>query len=556
MNKIVKYLLAGIFFPLEWALLLFVCLVMYMIPASQISVPDVQELSVGKRVRQGRNHYVLGRSSLKKNEEGIWEMYIEGDAYERGLVYGELAQDLIRRQEDIFVDQINQFVPPGAFQQFLRLFVGFFNADIPNHVPMEYQQEIYGVSRYFSDKYNYIAPKYTRILNYHAAHDIGHALNDYSMIGCTSFALHGEKSTSRSLLVARNFDFYVGDAFAEDKLLLFVNPDEGHAFVSYSWAGFMGVASGMNVEGLTVSINASKSDLPTGSKTPISILAREILQYASSIDEAVAIAKKRETFVSESILVASAKDQAAVIIEKSPKQTKVFRSKDETLVCSNHYQSDFFMKDEVNLKNIANSDSKYRFERVKELLSKNDALSLRDAAFILRDQYGSNGDTLGMGNPRAINQLLVHHSFIAQPEEGLIYLSTKPWQLGKFIGYDLKASIDQKSAVVKGEIPADPFVKSQAFKNFISFRNRKKQITDFLLFNEPLLLSRTDVNAFISSNSESYITYELLGKYYQKKGNRTLAAKYYSLALTKELASRTVKRDLLQLIKTCTTKTN
>ncbi len=37
----------------------------------------------------------------------------------------------------------------------------------------------------------------------------------------------------------------------------------------------IGVLSGMNETGLTVTINAVKSDMPTASATPISILTRD-----------------------------------------------------------------------------------------------------------------------------------------------------------------------------------------------------------------------------------------------------------------------------------------
>ncbi|OFZ16491.1 MAG: peptidase C45, partial [Bacteroidetes bacterium RIFCSPHIGHO2_02_FULL_44_7] len=364
-------------------------LVLYIIFVSDISAPEVPPTSVGERMQVGENHYTLGNNWLRKNEYGIWEMYIEGDPYERGLAYGKLAKELVQKQEKIFVAQIDHFVPSPTWQQLLRLMIGFFNKDLPEHIQLENQQEIYGISQSFSDYYNYIAPKYDRILNYHAAHDIGHALNDYSMVGCTSFALRGDMSADGQLLVGRNFDFYVGDDFAKEKILLFVKPTKGHAFASYSWAGFTGVVSGLNVEGLSVTINASKSDLPTSSKTPISLLAREILQYASTIDEAVAIAKKRETFVSETILVSSKKDGKAVLIEKSPSKVGVYAPETNTLICSNHYQSSTFRNDPINSDNIKESDSHYRYERVQELLRMQDSLTPQLAARILRDQGGN-----------------------------------------------------------------------------------------------------------------------------------------------------------------------
>ncbi len=536
----------------ELILAILFLLILFIIIRSKITPPEVENITVGKRVKIAENHYTLGANWLKKNDYGVWEMYIEGEPYERGLIYGELAKELIQKQEDIFVGQIDNFVPSKTWQRFLQLFIGFFNKDLPDNIQLENQQEIYGISHSFSDKYNYISTKYGRILNYHGAHDIGHALNDYSMVGCTSFALKNEKTEDGKLLIGRNFDFYVGDEFAEEKLILFLKPDKGYGFVSYSWAGFTGVASGLNEEGLSVTINASKSDLPTSSKTPISLLAREILQYASTIDEAISIAKKRDVFVSETLLIGSKKDGKAVLIEKSPSKMGVYDNKQNELICANHFQSQTFLMDKANIDNIIESDSHYRYAKVKSMIADGNFFSAQNAAFILREQKDLNGDTLGMGNPRAVNQLVAHHSVIIQPEDLLFYASTHDFQLGTYLAYDLKQVFHDKSTKISKQIPEDPFIHSEHYQLFKKYKQTKNKISAFLTFGKALDLSPDEVEAFIASNGELFITYELLGKYFLKKGNHKKAKKYFEIALTKKVASLAIENEIRELIKECT----
>ncbi|MBL0342740.1 MAG: hypothetical protein IPP71_18720 [Bacteroidetes bacterium] len=312
--------------------------------------------------------YTIGENWIRKSKSGLWEMYVAGEAFERGVINGKLSKNLVHEQEQAFSDQITKLVPSPFYRNFLKYLIAWFNRDLDKNITEEYKLEIYGVSKSASPEFNYIGSPYQRLMNYHAAHDIGHALQNFALVGCSSFATWDKKSEDKKLLIGRNFDFYVGDKFAENKLVLFMKPEKGIPFMMVTWGGMTGVVSGMNMKGLTITLNAAKSEVPLGSATPISILAREILQYAGTIDEALAIARKRKTFVSESFLIGSAADKKAVTIEITPDSLAVFDPHEDYIICTNHYQSNSLKKLQSNEEQMLQSASVYREERIKELI--------------------------------------------------------------------------------------------------------------------------------------------------------------------------------------------
>ena len=521
----------------------------------RIPVPDIDtSITPASYTREivGENHYKVGSSWLKKNDEGIWEMYLEGAPYERGVIYGVLAKEIVESQEVSFVNQIDELIPSRFFQHFLQVFIAWFNRDMDEYISEENKEEIYGISRSFSDEYDYIGPKFYRILYYHAAHDIGHALADLRIVGCTSFSVNGASSEDGELLIGRNFDFYMGDEFSKDKLLLFLNPTEGYKFTTYSWAGFTGVVSGMNEKGLTVTINASKSDIPLTAKTPISLLAREILQKCKSIEEAIILAGERQTFVSESILIGSAYDDDVAIIEKSPTKMGVYQPEENVMVCANHYQSDVFINDSVNIKNIEESDSKFRYDRMLDLIETKAPLNYREAAAILRNKEGINGEDIGLGNPKSLNQLIAHHAVLFKPKSRQIWVSSAPFQLGDILCYDLnKAFADpQHIAPVNNlHIQEDPFLHSEEYKQFEYFKEIKKNIIRMVMMGKELTLSPEEVGAFIASNPQSFEVYFNLGRYYEAKGAYCDAMGMYKLSLTKVVASKREEEQIKSMVK-------
>lgn len=441
-------------------------------------------------VRQAADRYELvydqpfrayGPNKLRQSESGIWELYVEGDAFERGEAIGKLSFDLLYYQERVFIDQIREIIPSESYLKFLRYFIAIFNRNLGKNIPEEYREEIYGISLSCTEEYDFIGTPYERQLNYHAAHDLGHAMQDYMLVGCTSFASWGKNSADSSLIIGRNFDFFVGHKFARHKQVVFYNPDAGYKFATVGWSGMTGVLSGMNEHGLTVTINAAKSDMPTSSAMPISILTREILQYATNIEEAYEIASKRKTFVAESILIGSAKDGRAAIIEKSPTQIALFTGDGSTqLLCTNHYQSEAFEQNERNIENMQTSDSPYRFIRLQQLLKRESPIDYNKAAAILRDHKGVDDEEIGIPNEWAINQFIAHHSVIFKPEQRIMWVSTSPWQSGKYVAYDLNKifgntpSFERELYVKELTIPEDTFTRDPEFRRIFEREEYRK----------------------------------------------------------------------------------
>ncbi len=519
-------------------------------------LPEVKQysLEIPKVKKINDSTFSFKQNYLTKNKQQLWEMYIKGNPLQLGYNNGALTQDLMQKQEKIFFSKVEGFVPSKFKQNLLRGFLKWYNRKMYLNVREDFQAELYGLSQYSSDEYNFIAPKYLRNLYLHGAHDIGHAMQDLMMVGCTSLAVWNENAEDGDLLIGRNFDFYVGDDFAKNKLIEFVEPETGIPYLSVSWPGMIGVVSGMNKEGITVTINAGKSKIPLTAKTPISLVTREILQYAKNIDEAITIAKKRKVFVSESILVGSANDKNAVIIEVSPDNFGVYKVENKSKIfCTNHFQSEAYKNDKRNRKHIAESHSEYRYEKLQELLEKNKKLTPEKMAAILRDKSGLKGEKIGYGNEKAINQLLAHHAVIFSPQKKLVWVSANPYQLGEFVCYDLNEIFsDEKfknGDFAKSElnIGRDPFVNSQEFENYEQYKMMGEEVQKAV--DGEVLLTDDFLPYYQSLNPDFWQVYYQSGRYYYNQKEYGKAKAEFEKALTKEITTVPDRKNIKKYLR-------
>ena len=530
---------------------------------SQNNEPNISSYSISDDSRIEINDTLIfkGNNSLRKNQYGQWELIAEGNPLDLGNSIGVLSQELMKKQQEIFFSKVEEIVPSKFKQYLLRKFLAWYNREIYLHIKEEYKVEIYGLSRYSTDKYDYIANKYLRELYLHSAHDIGHALQDLALVGCSSFAVWGNNTIDGDLLIARNFDFYAGDAFAEEKIISFIQPEKGYKFMSVSWAGMIGVMSGMNEKGLTVTINAGKSDVPLIARTPISLVTREIIQYAATIEEAIEIARKKEVFVSESILIGSAKDNKAVIIEISPENFGVYEAENSSkLICSNHFQSEVYKADKKNLKHIIESHSKYRYDRMEELLKETVKITPETAVAILRNKEGLKNKKIGYGNEKALNQLLAHHGIVFQPKKRMVWVSAQPYQMGEFVAFQLDsvfAKSNQKIQTVslpQYAIAKDSFINTLEYRNYEEFRIEKRKIQQNI--DKRITYNTNDIDRFISLNPDSWEVYYFVGKYYYENKYYKAAINKFKKALTKEITTVPDRKNIERYIKKINRKLN
>jgi hypothetical protein len=526
--------------------------IVYIYNTADRTLPEVRIPEPLPKVSIHNGYTQFDSSILKLNRSGLWELHLKGDASERGLAFGQLCKELMYKQEKAFVDQIVRLVPSAGYLSFLKYVTIIYNRNIGKNIPEEYRKEIYATSLACSKEFDYIGKAYDRQLNYHAAHDLGHAMQEYMLVGCSSFGVWGGLTQDSSLLIGRNFDFYVGEEFAENKIVTFCYPDKGYKFAAIGWAGMVGVLSGMNEKGLTVTLNAAKSSPPVSSKTPISIIAREILQYSSNIEEAYNIAKRLDAFVSESILIGSSMDGVAAIIEKTPKSTILYRVDGDMIISTNHFQSSEFCSNKENekiIKSLEGGHSIYRFDRIKELIAAKTPLTPLKAAQILRNPYGKSNKSIGWTNEKSINQYISHHAVIFDPQKRMMWVSSDPWQLGEMVAYNLdsvfnKKSFNTNSNMESMTIAGDSSIVNGSYSNVLKF---KKLVSKFnTAIKKKIRLQENAADLLLKINPDYYYSYQLLGEYYESAEMYDKAIDMYTKSLKREVSSNEARKEIIE----------
>lgn len=179
---------------------------------------------------------------------------------------------------------------------------------------------------------------------------------------------------------------------------------------------------------------------------------------------------------------------------------------------------------------------------MQELLKANIPIDASKAASILRNRKGVGGAELGLANEMAINQFIAHHSVIFQPEKKLMWVSTSPWQCGKYVAYDLNRifsdSIDFNHEIYTGDLtlPADSFLQQQEYQQLMAYKRLAPVLRKQIKKKERL--DEQTLHAFQHTNPHFFYVYELLGDYYHATGQQDKALRNWKKALLLPIPKR------------------
>ena len=524
----------------------------WMIHASVVVPPplpsDKSVLALKPETRDGK--MFLGKS-WRSEREGLPVVYLKGSPLEIGFADGALMQDKMHTLETEFMQMVQGYVPQHWLMEGLKNYVLFRNRHLSEFVPEDYRLEIYATTLGCQDIHPEEGNFYRRLLNYHAAHDVSYMMIDNPFIskaGCTAFGAWGGATTNGHLIAGRNFDWEAAEVFSRDRVVEMFEPDGGIPFISLSWAGMKGVVSGMNRAGVSVTINGAPSKLPNTIGTPVAIVAREVLEKAHNLEEALKIVRDANVFVSTIWLIGSRADGKFVVVEKTPAVMNVREAEagGDSIVCPNHFETADLKDGERNTNYMAEATSVSREARMLELLKQNHGtIDPLHAADMLRDRKLPGGAFPGDGHRSTLNAFIATHAVVMDLTSGIFWAASPPNQLGKFVAFDVN---DFNHELPELTVPADEILTSGEFEHV-------KQARQFLKAGQRALKEH-DLESGLdfakkaeALNPGFYENAYLEGRVLLAQGKREEAAQAFGRALTEQPAFLKEKQDLEELLR-------
>ena len=408
-------------------------------------IPDVTVPAVGQPAIAGTLSS-LGGSSLERRD-GYWFMVHTGDRVSIGAEHAALGGFLTQRAEDVMRADFDRRLPTPLKLVLPPVLMWRFR-HLGSSIPSPLLEELYGFGVTYPDRTPFPLNAYQRGIYYHALHDmvqdlVGNPWVDPGVAGaCTGFAGSGAGTTDGHTIAGRNFDFEVVPLFDSEKVVHLYAADGAIPVMSVSWMGMSGVLTGMNADGIWLSLNAARSEGRNRRGPPVSLLVRQVLEKARSIADVERLLSETDPIVTDIYVVADGKTGEVAAFERG--QTRMGRRGLDShgkLAVANHLLTDTFSGDEDDQSLRTYSTTLARHQRMQELVDA-EPLSVERGVAILRDRRGPAGRELAPGNRNAIDAWIATHSVVGDATDRVLWVATAPHTQGEVRAIDLFAEME------------------------------------------------------------------------------------------------------------------
>jgi outer membrane lipoprotein-sorting protein len=108
---------------------------------------------------------------------------------------------------------------------------------------------------------------------------------------CSGFAVFGKATLEGRLYHGRVLDYLRGMGLEQNAVVMVLQPDQGHAWVNVSYAGFIGSVTAMNEKHLAIGEMGGRGEGNWDGK-PMAQLLREVMEKAGTLDEGLALLRQ------------------------------------------------------------------------------------------------------------------------------------------------------------------------------------------------------------------------------------------------------------------------
>jgi hypothetical protein len=141
---------------------------------------------------------------------------------------------------------------------------------------------------------------------------------------CSGFSITGDATVGGRMYHGRILDYLKGVGLEQSAVVMIYQPDVGNAWANCGYAGFIGSVTAMNAKGISIGEMGGRGEGNWDGK-PMAQLVREVMEQASTLDQAIAIMRKGPRTCAYYYVISDGKSKQAVGIAATPETFEIVK---------------------------------------------------------------------------------------------------------------------------------------------------------------------------------------------------------------------------------------